>query len=411
MYSLLLAIIYLAFISLGLPDSLLGSGWPVMHVELGVALSYQGAISMTIAAGTIISSLLSDKLTKKLGTGKVTAISVTLTAVAILGFSFSKEFWQLCLLAVPYGLGAGAIDAALNNYVALHYKAKHMSWLHAFWGVGTIISPYIMGACLGDTLGWTGGYRIVSYIQIGLAVVLFVSLPLWKRTNRAAPLSELPETPADEATDPAAKTKGNSILQTLKTRGVVFLMIAFCCYCAVEQTAMLWASSYLVQYRGISAERAAMFASLFFIGITAGRMICGFITEKLGDKLLIRIGTGTILLGVLFIAIPTEANGLCLAGLIVAGIGCAPIYPSVIHETPTVFGAEKSQAIIGAEMASAYVGTTFMPPLFGVIAQYVNIAFLPLYLFVFTVVMLLSVEIFNRKAKRPNATDTPAPVD
>lgn len=382
MVSLLLAVIYLAFISLGLPDSLLGSAWPVMHVELGAPLSAMGAVTMIISAGTVVSSLASDLLTRKFGTGLVTAVSVLLTAGAMIGFSFAGAFWVLCLIAVPYGLGAGGVDAALNNYVALHYQSRHMSWLHCFWGVGTIVSPFIMSACLTGAQGWAGGYRIVSYIQFALVAVLFCSLPLWKKPA-SQELSKKPLT----------------LPQTLRLKGVAFILFGFFAYSAVEATAMNWASSYLTEYRGVSAERAAMFASLFFIGITAGRFLSGFVSEKLGDRTLIRVGVGVIVVGIVLIALPVRTDGCALAGFVVVGLGCAPVYPSIIHATPSNFGAENSQAVIGVEMASAYIGTTFMPPLFGLIAEYIDIGLLPLFMAFFAVLLFCMTELLNRTVR------------
>ena len=387
MAALLLAIIYLAFISLGLPDSLLGSAWPVMHVELGVQLSWMGIVTMIISCGTIVSSLASDFLTRKLGVGVVTAVSVLMTAGAMLGFSFATKFWVLCIIAIPYGLGAGGVDAALNNYVALHYKSRHMSWLHCFWGVGTIVSPFVMGACLSGSAGWEGGYRIVSYLQMGLTVLLFCCLSLWKKPqggNGAAKALTLP--------------------QTFGLKGVIFLLIAFFCYCALESTMIHWTSSYLVEARGSGAERAASLASLFFIGMTAGRFISGFVTEKLGDKRLIRIGMGIIALGIVLLAVPFPSDVSALVAFVVIGLGCAPVYPSIIHATPFNFGAENSQAVIGVEMAFAYLGSTFMPPLFGVIAQYLSISFLPLWLACFLVLVVVMTELCNRAVGKKTGT-------
>ncbi len=383
MYSLLLLIIYIAFISLGLPDSLMGSAWPVIQTELGIPVSFAGIITMIIAGGTIVSSLLSDRLTKKLGAGLVTAVSVCMTAAALFGFSFSTEFWMLCVWSVPYGLGAGAVDAALNNYVALHYAPRHMSWLHCFWGIGAAVSPYIMGYGLTGGLGWNNGYRIVFYVQIALTAILFVSLPLWKKKAGNDSLEKQPQ------------TKGLGLKNALKIKGVIPILITFFAYCSLETTAGLWASSYLVKYRGIDANTAAKFASLFYIGITGGRAVCGFVSEKLGDKRLIRIGIAAIFLGVALIAVPVDCNILALTGLSVVGIGCAPVYPSIIHATPDNFGKENSQAIIGIQMASAYVGTTFMPPLFGLIAQYVQIGLYPIYLLIFAVLMIVMSEKLN----------------
>ncbi|MGN1102881.1 MAG: MFS transporter, partial [Huintestinicola sp.] len=363
MYLLLLAVIYLAFISLGLPDSLLGASWPTIRTEFDVPLSYMGFISMIISGGTIISGLMSERLTKKFGTRAVTMVSVFLTAIALFGFSVSTEFYQMCLWGIPYGLGAGAIDAALNNYVALHYNSRHMSWLHCFWGVGTIISPYIMSYALTRS-SWTNGYRIVSYLQFGIAAVLLFTLPLWK-INKAAS--------ADESSTKILGIKG-----ALKIKGVPYLLIGFLSYCAAEATTMLWASSYLEGARGASKEEAAAFGSLFFIGITTGRFISGFISDKLGDNNMIRLGVGIALLGVVFITLPIKI--ITILGFIIIGLGCAPVYPCIIHSTPRNFGAENSQGIIGIQMASAYVGSTFMPPIFGLIANHISLKLMPIYL-------------------------------
>ncbi len=383
MFSLLIVIIYIAFISLGLPDSLVGSGWPVMHQELGVPVSYAGIITMVISAGTIVSSLMSDKLTRKLGAGLVTAISVLMTAVALFGFSVSGAFWMLILWSIPYGLGAGAVDAALNNYVALHYASRHMSWLHCFWGVGAATSPYIMSYCLTGGFGWHSGYRAVSMIQIVLTVILFISLPLWKKRSEENATGEV-------------QAKPIGLKGAVQIKGVWQILLTFFAYCALEQTAGIWASSYLVQHRGVDAVTAASFASLFYLGITFGRFLCGFVADKLGDRRMIRIGILTAIVGAVMILIPIEVDIVALMGLIIVGLGCAPIYPSVIHSTPDNFGKENSQAIIGIQMASAYVGTTFMPPLFGWVASVAGIALYPVFLLVFGMIMLVMSEKLNR---------------
>ena len=384
MYSLLLAIIYAAFISLGLPDSLIGSAWPVMHGELGVPLSFAGLVTMIISAGTIVSSLLSDRLTRKFGAGLVTAVSVFLTAAALFGFSISHSFLLLCLWAIPYGLGAGAVDAALNNYVALHFASRHMSWLHCFWGVGAAVSPYIMSYSLSSGLGWNSGYRIVSILQAVLTAILFLSLPLWKkRAGQDADGRE--ESPA----------RALRLTEAVRIKGVPLILITFFGYCALEQTAGLWASSYLVQFRGIHPDTAASFASLFYLGITAGRFACGFFADRAGDRLLIRIGILTAGFGAILISLPFGLDFPALAGLIIIGLGCAPVYPSIIHSTPFNFGKENSQAVIGIQMACAYVGTTLMPPLFGLIASHITIGLYPFYLLLFALLMLFASERLN----------------
>ncbi len=400
MTQLLLAIIYLAFISLGLPDSLLGSAWPTMYIQFDVPISYAGIISMIIAGGTIISSLQSDRLTKWLGTGKVTAISVAATAVALFGFSFSHSFWALCLWAIPYGLGAGSVDASLNNYVALHYESRHMSWLHCMWGVGATAGPYIMGIALSMGQGWNMGYRYIGIIQVVLTAVLVFSLPLWKGRKSTtenlqnAEMEQLLENVSEKADTTAEKAL--SLREILKIAGAKEVMLCFFCYCALEQTAGLWASSYLTLHKGVSSETAAIFASLFYIGITVGRAISGFITMKLNDTQMVRLGQSIIVLGIMAMVLP-GSNVLALAGLILIGLGCAPIYPCVIHSTPAHFGADKSQAIIGVQMAFAYIGILAMPPLFGVLASRISVALLPCYLFAILVVMVIMHELLTKK--------------
>ena len=383
MIQLLLPIIYLAFISLGLPDSLLGSAWPSMYPLLGVPVSHAGILSMIISFGTIVSSLNSDRLTLALGAGRVTAISVGMTAAALFGFSVSTQFWMLCLWAVPYGLGAGSVDAALNNYVALHYESRHMSWLHCMWGIGTMVSPMVMGRVLAGGGPWTAGYRYIALFQIALTAVLFLSLPLWqKRTGEAA----------EDGTAPQALSLG----QVFRLPGAKEVMLCFFCYCALETTAGLWASSYLTLTRGVAADTAASFASLFYIGITAGRAACGFLTLKLSDTQMIRLGQGVLAVGVAALLVPGPQL-LALAGLVLVGVGCAPIYPSIIHATPDHFGADRSQAVIGIQMASAYVGNLVMPPLFGLLANNITPALFPFYLLVLLVLMVFMHEQLVRK--------------
>ena len=381
MTQLLLPIIYLAFISLGLPDSLLGSAWPTMYPQLGVPFSYAGILSMIISLGTIVSSLNSDRLTRALGTGKVTALSVGMTAAALFGFSVSGQFWMLCLWAVPYGLGAGSVDAALNNYVALHYESRHMSWLHCMWGVGTTIGPVVMGAALSGGLGWNSGYRYIALFQIALTAVLFCSLPLWHKRPDAAP----------DGTAPKALT----LPQVFALPGAKEVMLCFFCYCAVESTAGMWAASYCTLFRGIDAKRAASWASLFYVGITIGRFFCGFITMKLNDQKMIRLGQAVIAVGTILMLLPL-GDSLLFIGLILIGLGCAPIYPSIIHETPANFGADLSQGIIGIQMAFAYVGTCLMPPVFGVLGQHISFGLYPVFLMAILILMVVMAERMHR---------------
>ena len=388
MVQLLLTVIYLAFISLGLPDSLLGAAWPSMQAQLGVPVSSAGVISTIIALGTVVSSLQSDRLTRKLGAGLVTALSVLLTALALLGFSLSRSFPALCLFAIPYGLGAGSVDAALNNYVALNYASRHMSWLHCMWGVGTTVGPYIMEYALTGGQGWNAGYRYIAILQFAITLVVFLSLPLWKK--RAAQTRT-----ADAAADVG---RALSLKEIARIPGAKDVMVAFFCYCAVEQTTMLWASSYLALGRGVSAEAAAGYASLFFIGITVGRALNGFLTMRFSDAQMIRAGQALVALGALLLLLPL-GTGAALAGLVVIGLGCAPIYPCIIHSTPERFGADRSQALIGVQMASAYVGTLLMPPLFGLIADHISIGLFPVFLLVALAVMALMHERLVRMAK------------
>jgi len=384
---LLLAIIYISFVSLGLPDALLGAAWPTMCLEFAVPVSLAGAISVTISLGTVISSLLSDRLTLWLGAGKVTAFSVGLTALALFGFSISTEFWHLLLWAIPYGLGAGSVDAALNNYVALHYASRHMSWLHCMWGVGASVGPYIMGQALSGGLSWNSGYRYIAVFQTVLTAVLLLSLPLWKTRKQ--------EPGQGSGTHRAAL----SLRQIFAISGAKEVLIAFFCYCAAEQTAILWGSTYLVQHCGMGEDTAAGFASLFLIGMTIGRFLNGFLTYKLSDRALIRLGQGIILVGITSMLLPLGENS-ALAGLLLIGLGCAPIYPCIIHSTPEHFGEENSQAIIGVQMAAAYIGVCVMPPLFGLITSFISVSVLPVYVAGITLLMIIMCERLNRLGNR-----------
>ena len=389
---LLLVIIYLAFISLGLPDSLLGSAWPLMHRDIGVPLHYAGIIAMIGSACTVVSSIFSARIIRRFGTGKVTAVSVTMTAGALMAFSFSKSFVLLCVCVIPLGLGAGSVDAALNNYVALHYKAKHMNWLHCFWGLGVTISPLVMSSYLSSNKAWYNGYRLIAGIQCALAALLFIALPLWHKhvsTQGAGREAE-------------AKQRPHPALKILFAQpGLKQILAVFFCYCSLEAVTGLWGASFLVTVRNIPPELAARWVSLYYAGIMSERFISGFLTMRFSNKQLIRTAMGVIALGVTILLLPF--NTLLAAGFFLTGFGCAPVYPSLIHETPRSFGSSLSQAVIGLQMAGAYVGTTLMPPLFGRLAAWFGFAILPVAVIVLLVCQLVLFETAVRVIERTGA--------
>lgn len=381
MFSILLPIIYIAFISLGLPDSLIGSAWPAMHETLNVPVSYAGIITMTISVGTVISSLAAGFLSKKFRASTITAASILLTAIALLGFSIFNSFTIIWLLALPYGLGAGAIDATLNNYVAIHYASKHMSWLHAFWGIGASLSPYIMGFALTNQHNWQLGYKIIGIIQLIITLIIVISFPQWRKVEHTQSETTL----TDNLKEPMTITTKKPI-RTIK--GIIPALLTFIAYAAVEQTSGLWASTFFVSSRHISIDIAAMFASLFYIGITVGRLISGFVADYFTDRQLIHIGMFSALLGTILLFVPYQITALF--GLLVIGLGCAPVFPSLIHATPTTFGKKNSQSIMGFQMASSYLGTTFLPPLFGIISSQLSTSYFPLYIFIFVIIMIIT---------------------
>ena len=387
MMTLLLIIIYISFISLGLPDSLLGSAWTVMHGDLGLPVSFAGVISMIVSGGTVVSSLMSVRLIKKLGTGRVTAISVGMTAVALLGFGISHSGWFLCICAIPLGLGAGSVDSALNNFVALHYKATHMNLLHSFWGIGATSGPLIMSFWLAKENNWSMGYMTIGIIQCILVVVLILSLPLWKKVKNSA-----------AGVDNEEETVAVPLRKIFSIRFAKPACLAFFGYCALELTAGLWCGTYAVQKYGVAVETAAMWTSTYYLGITLGRLLCGFIALKVRTDSLIRLGHGIALAGIVILLLPLSVYkvpvGLCLIGM-----GCAPIFPNMIHRTPHVFGQKLSQSMMGVQMACAYVGNVVMPPLFGMIAQTLDIGLLPLYLLVVAGVMIVCSEYVTRRYK------------
>lgn len=386
MATFLLVIIYLAFISLGLPDSLLGVSWPVMQSELKAPLEMAGLFSMAIAGGTILSSLISGRMLKKFGTGKVTAVSVLMTAVALLGFYLAPSIVWLLIWTIPLGLGAGAVDAGLNDYVATHYKAHHMSWLHCFWGVGATSGPMIMAPFMTEE-GWRNGYLTIAIIQFALVVVLFLTIPLWRRVK-----SNLPETDTHSQSIQEEHVTG---VKPLQIKGVKLGMVSFLIYCAVEAMVGLWGSSYLVEVKGMEVATAARWVSLYYAGITVGRFLTGFITFKLSNRVLIRMGQTVAFVGAIVLILPLPSI-FSMIGFIVIGLGLAPIYPCMLHETPTRFGKTHAQTIMGYQMAVAYIGATFVPPLVGFLASHTSMGIFPPFVFLFAAIMLFSSESLNR---------------
>jgi len=384
MATILLIIIYLAFISLGLPDSMLGAAWPAAYAQLGAPVSYAGFVSISITIGTVISSLVSVRVIRRFGTGGVTAACVLLTASALFAISFTHSFVVLMLLAIPLGLGGGAIDAALNNYVALHYKASHMSFLHSFWGVGATISPLIMSHFLKQNGNWQGGYRFVSNLQFSLALIMMLTLPLWGKVSHASP-DELLGGPI-EIDNRAA----------IKKRGAVFAVLSFFFYCAAESSVGLWVATFFVSVRGIDPSVAASWGSLFFFGIMGGRMISGLLAVRVKERVLLTAGIIFAIAGALLLALPLT-QVLSLAGLLLFGFGCAPVFPNLIHITPRRFGAAYSQAIIGLQMAAAYLGSTLIPPLVGWIGQDYGFTGLPYFLLICLAMLYLTIVVCNRK--------------
>lgn len=385
MGSLFLAVIYLIFVSLGLPDSLLGSGWPKMQAVFGVPSSYAGYISMTISFMTILSALFSPRLIRKFHTKWIVLFSILLTILGLTGFSCSGTYASLFLFAVPYGLGAGAIDASVNHYVANHYSSAVMNFLHCFYGVGAVISPNIMALAL-KYARWNEGYRWTAYLQAGILAVVILSLPLWKKNEAGA------------------EENGQSmagIRETIRVPGVISTLIAFFSYCSGEATCFLWTSSYFAGTKeGLSDGMIASFGSLIFGGLMAGRLISGFVSNGLGDKKLIRIGIVTELAGIFMVMLPAKGYLLTAVGFVIIGIGMGPVYPAIQHMAPEKFGKKYSAAIIGLQMAFAYVGSTFMPMIFGQLQQGLGIGIMPGYLLVFAVFNMVFLEISYKSCRR-----------
>ena len=390
MTSLLLPVIYLTFVSLGLPDSLLGSAWPVMYPELGAPVAAQSALSMLISACTIVSSLATAKLVRRWGTGRLVAASVGLTAAAILGFSACKEFWQLVALAVPYGLGAGAIDSSLNNYVAIHYGARHMSWLHCCWGIGTSVGPVAMGWALAGPMSWHGGYLVIGIAQAVITAVLFCSLPLWKRSA-----GEKDE--GESASNGAAEKLGYGALLRLPGAGAV--IASFGCYSALESSCGLWIASLLVLARGVGEAQAASMVALFYLGITAGRFLAGVVADRIAGPQMIRIGQGVIALGIAALAAGGSDTAVLSIAITLIGLGCAPIYPSIVALTPSRFGEAASQGMVSLQMGCAYVGSTFFQPVCALVVGAGGAALLPSLYAVVLAAMIALAELANRRCR------------
>ncbi len=387
MATVLLVLIYLAFISLGLPDALLGAGWPVMQPELGVPFGFAGFASMIISGGTIFSAVFSTRVLKRFGTGRVTAFSVSLTAVALFGFALAPSFWWLLLAAVPLGLGAGAVDTGLNAYVAQHYESRHMSWLHSFWGVGALSGPLVLSALLAQGTSWRIGYLWIAIVQVVLVVVLIAAIPLWERVRRRSLGVEAAEAPQAEH---------QPLFFPLRLKGAKLALAAFLLYAGIESTMGLWGGSYLFQAKGLDPASAATWVSLFFASITAGRFLTGFVTFHWSNKTLIRVGGLVILAGVALMLLPIPLP-FTLAGFLLVGLGCAPIFPCMLHETPVRFGPTNAQAIMGFQMAVAYIGSTLLPPAFGFIASATTLALMPAFLLGYVVLLILSSEVLRKK--------------
>lgn len=393
MATLLLVLIYIAFISLGLPDALLGAGWPAMQPEFGVSYGFAGFVSMIISGGTIVSSIFSSRVLRRFGTGRVTAASVGLTAVALFGFSFAPSFIWLLFFAVPLGLGAGAVDAGLNAYVAAQYESRHMSWLHSFWGIGALSGPLVLSSLFTRGLPWRGAYLAIGVLQVVLVLALIVAVPLWNRVR-----SLKTEVTVTSDGDRDHEKPHQPLFFALRIRGVKVALVAFLCYCGIESTMGLWGGSFLFKTKGLDASTAAAWVSLFYASITAGRFVTGFITYRLKNETLIRAGAIIVMMGVAVMLAPLDLS-FTLMGFILVGFGCAPIYPCMLHETPRRFGVDNAQAIMGFQMAVAYVGATFLPPLFGFIATATTLSLLPLFLIVYVVLLFTSTIALGRKLR------------
>jgi len=382
MATLLLIIIYISFIGLGIPDSLFGTAWPSIYADFHLPISFASFVSIIISSGTIISSLISAKVISLFGTNKVSAFSTAMTAFALLGFSVSDNFLLLCLFAIPLGLGAGAIDTALNNYVSLHYSATHMSFLHCFYGIGVTVSPYILSLVVGSDAGWRGGYRIAFGIQLCIAFILFLTLPIWKKAHCQN----------SAGTEQAAKAL--TFKEIARIPGVRLMWCLFVTSCAIECTCGGWGSTYLVEYKHMDAVTAARMVMLYYMGMALGRFLSGILAARLSSWQIIRIGQWILAIALVILILPVPA-GISAAGLFMVGLGNGPMFPNFNYLTPQNFGADISQSVMGTQMAMSYIGIMLAPAVCGVLGQFINMGIFPVYLLVFYVAMVIS----TRKVK------------
>lgn len=373
MATILLVFIYIFYIGLGVPDSLLGAAWPAIYSELSVPVSYASFISSIISCGTVFSSLFSTRVIAKLGTPRVTVLSTSLTAIALLGFSCSHNFLWLCICGIPLGIGAGSIDTALNNYVALHYTSMQINFLHCFYGVGVTVSPYLMSLALSDNMNWRGGYRTVFFIQLTIAALSVISLPIWKRVKQALPQEE--------------PIRVLSLSQMLRRRKIWASCGVFLGISSLESTCLIWGSTYLSESVGMSADVAAALITFYFIGMTVGRLLSGLLTIKYSDWQIIFSGQAVIFVAIILLLMQTNAIITAL-GLFLIGLGNGPIFPNITHLTPGLYSKETSQSIIGIEMAFSNLSIMLTPILFGVVTTYTGVAIFPKFLLIMFLIMI-----------------------
>ena len=384
---ILLLVIYASFISLGLPDSMLGTAWPLMHLDINASVNTAGIVSTLVSIGTVISSILYSKYLSRARTEVITLFSIVATALALLFFSFSGSLLGLLPVAIVLGIGAGAVDASLNNYVAIHYKSNVMGFLHAFWGIGTLISPFLFGYLFSIGISWREGYFSLSFVQLSIALIVLSSFPLWKKEEKRFKL----EHREIETDDLGMKY---TITELFKTKGVIPAVLSSFTYSAVEQTAMLWAPTFLVWANGMNESDAATAGGMIFLGITVGRILTGLLSEKAGSSRLISIGHVLILFGILsLIILPKEYIPIYF---IVFGIGLGPIYPMMVHQTPEIFGLSRSSQVLGLEMALSYISVATMPNLFGYLARLTSFSTLPFFLIAFLFLNIVTIQLKKR---------------